>query len=648
MKCTLLFGLALLSGLVSSSSNFFEGIKRPQLFELLDKEVGEMYVNISDEDYTRLNNTANSGYSVDDTFGGDQMMELMLAEEPDYVLLSKVFSNDVEDYKTKNATMSFKINGKEKSFSKVTFSLGGNSGRGYGKLGYNVKIRNDKDDLFGARQFRLRGEARDPSVIRNKIGSDIYNKMGIPTSFAGFVRLYVNNEFFGLYSIHDSIKQKWIEREFGEADTKHLYKCGLVNQFLSYIPELDNCENDDDSVTDRTEWTDLLKAIDAAQTREDLEKFLDVDLFIKNMVAEWLVGSWDRFNLVGHNYYMYKNPQTGKWMFIPYDYDSDLGSDMYGGLFYNKKLFAYVYDWPFFTYDDYAAHRHITDVLVRADNSTFNKYAMEYVRDVFNPVVLFDHIDEVKNLINADVLADKTEDPVTGLRPGRINLTGKKDEPYETYQANSEFTTVSADFTASYGLKRWILDKFRHACKLYDMDCSFAAEYLEGGSFTYEVNKELENAGMDFSGSASGEAVPIPTDAEVPVATSTEPATPQETETDAAETEVPTVAPTETETETVAPTETEAADATCWSETYGYPCCQSTCARLIEDESGAWGAENGEWCGIQAENCKKQYSECWASIIGYPCCQKSTIVYDEDEYGTWSYEYVHWCGILKI
>jgi len=111
MKCTLLFGLALLSGLVSSSSNFFEGIKRPQLFELLDKEVGEMYVNISDEDYTRLNNTANSGYSVDDTFGGDQMMELMLAEEPDYVLLSKVFSNDVEDYKTKNATMSFKING---------------------------------------------------------------------------------------------------------------------------------------------------------------------------------------------------------------------------------------------------------------------------------------------------------------------------------------------------------------------------------------------------------------------------------------------------------------------------------------------------------------------------------------------------------
>ncbi|ORY55024.1 coth-domain-containing protein [Neocallimastix californiae] len=545
--------------------------------------------------------------------------------------------------------MSFKINGEEKSFSKVTFSLGGNSGRGYGKLGYNVKIRNDKDDLFGARQFRLRGEARDPSFIRNKIGSDIYNKMGIPTSFAGFTRLYVNDQFFGFYSMHDAIKQKWIEREFGEVDTKHLYKCGLVNQFLSYIPELDNCENEDDSVTDRTEWTDLLKTIDAAQTREDFEKFLDVDLFIKNMVAEWLVGSWDRFNLVGHNYYMYKNPESGKWMFIPYDFDSDLGSDMYGGLFYNKKLFAYVYDWPFFTYDDYAAKRHITDVLVRADNSTFNRYAQEFVRDVFNPAILFKHIDEVKKLIDADIVADKTEDPTTGLRPGRINVKGKTDEPYEVYQANSEFTTVSADFTASYGLKRWILDKFRHVCGLYNMDCSFAAEYLEGGSFTYEVDSNLENAGMDFSGSASGELVPVPTDGIEPQSTgAAEVPSTGETETSVTTGEenpdvtIQTQSSAEGNNNDNTTTEAE----TCWSEAFGYKCCQFSCLVVKEDEQGAWGSENGEWCGIQTDSCKKQSEACWSIPLGYTCCQNSQ-VYEEDEQGAWGYEDDHWCGILK-
>nr|UOO00982.1 feruloyl esterase [Pecoramyces sp. F1] len=36
----------------------------------------------------------------------------------------------------------------------------------------------------------------------------------------------------------------------------------------------------------------------------------------------------------------------------------------------------------------------------------------------------------------------------------------------------------------------------------------------------------------------------------------------------------------------------------CWSEEYGYPCCQETKDVVKTDEAGAWGIENGEWCGI--------------------------------------------------
>jgi len=29
----------------------------------------------------------------------------------------------------------------------------------------------------------------------------------------------------------------------------------------------------------------------------------------------------------------------------------------------------------------------------------------------------------------------------------------------------------------------------------------------------------------------------------------------------------------------------------------GYPCCKS-CSVVLEDESGKWGVENEDWCGI--------------------------------------------------
>ena len=312
----------------------------------------------------------------------------------------------------------------------------------------------------------------------------------------------------------------------------------------------------------------------------------------------------------GHNYYMYKNPETGKWIFIPYDFDNDLGSDLIGGMFYNINCFAYVYDWPLLTYKEFAGPgpKHILDILIHNDETSFIEHVKSIVRDVFNPTVLFEHIDEIKKLIGPYVLEDKTEDPVTGIRPGRINKSGKIDNEYMLYVVNSEFTTISTEFQTTMGLKRWILDKFRHACKIYDLDCSFAKEYLEGGSFTYEINQEYENPGLNPS-----DMVP------------------------------PQPEPTETEAPT---TETQTPVESCWSDVLGYPCCESTCVAIEEDDDGSWSWENNHWCGINSEKCQQDIKKCWSLAHGYPCCQKSTTVYEKDENGSWGYEDHHWCGII--
>jgi len=40
----------------------------------------------------------------------------------------------------------------------------------------------------------------------------------------------------------------------------------------------------------------------------------------------------------------------------------------------------------------------------------------------------------------------------------------------------------------------------------------------------------------------------------------------------------------------------------CWSEELNYPCCKTTKEVVYIDESGEWGIENNEWCGIVGGN----------------------------------------------
>jgi len=78
----------------------------------------------------------------------------------------------------------------------------------------------------------------------------------------------------------------------------------------------------------------------------------------------------------------------------------------------------------------------------------------------------------------------------------------------------------------------------------------------------------------------------------------------------------------------------------CWSESQGYSCCKG-CRIIYEDESGKWGVENDDWCGIE-QSC----SSCW-SLPDYPCCQENASVVYSDESGEWGIENDDWCGIRK-
>jgi len=82
----------------------------------------------------------------------------------------------------------------------------------------------------------------------------------------------------------------------------------------------------------------------------------------------------------------------------------------------------------------------------------------------------------------------------------------------------------------------------------------------------------------------------------------------------------------------------------------GYPCC-THCDVAYSDESGDWGIENGNWCGIQ-EVCSNPYVPPPPEEVeekhssGYPYCKTTTeVVYSDSD--DWGVENNDWCVIKK-
>jgi len=440
----------------------------------------------------------------------------------------------------------------------------------------------------------------------------------------------------------DKYKTTWVEKEYGEKDTKSLYKC-VTNLESTYL--YNNIENENEDITDITEVRELLVKFDKAQSAADIEDIFEVDHFIKEVAIEYLTGSWDNLNN-GNNIYLYKQP-NGKWIYLTYDYDNSFGVNMdsffCGFIFtdFPERMNQFNTDYPNYSITEYfkPVYRenvhHMIDILILKDPSRFEKILSDIVEKVFNPATLYPHIDQLKELIKPYVEKEKIRNE-NGIYPGGYNIKSEFVYSLEEWDANSEFTTVDSLWGYNaYGIKYWILAKYRNVCKTYSLKCD--PIYMDE-NYKYSVDKEVEFKGYGISEtpliSGTNTSVPTTTEIETPTTTEIEIPTPTDIET-----------PTTTEIES--PTNEPSSEIHCWSELLGYPCCPSSITTVYaHDEYGDWSYNFGkkEWCGLTPITESDPSDECWSEIYGYPCC-KGCKVYETDEDGSWGYESNHWCGI---
>jgi len=537
-----------------------------------------------------------------------------------------------ENFKIKDCQMVVNINGEQKTFDKINFGIGGSSSRSYSRQAFNLKIKG-KQNLFGRKQFRIRSDAREATYLRSKLACDLHNRLGLPSIAANYISLYVNDEYWGFYVLMDAPKPSWAEIEYGDKDTTHLFKCKAGAVTLS--ANGGNCENENEDFQDTTEWRSFLSSLDNARSDKDADRIFDVDQFLYEMAYEYLSGTWDHYLNTGHNFAVYKMPENhgGKWTMIHYDFDADFGQDVcavqFAGATNPNK------DYPSWSFDEWATKKaHLLDICIRNNRSRFNAIMKRFVEEAFNPDLLFPRIDELKDFIRPYVKKDKTPDR-NGKKPGMLNTKVNNDYTMEQWEANSEFTNIGpSEYSSGYGLKFWILLRYRKVCKDFNLNCN--KEYLDL-NYYYDIDRNVEgpiNTEFRMPGMPGFGFQPINNGGGRTTTRQSQPPKPTSTRTTTRRT---------TTTTTRKSGSTPVAG--CIAASQGYPCCSNSNTEVVyQDESGDWGIENGEWCGITKVPGSVP-AECWAKKLDYPCCSQCIDVVYTDDDGKWGIENDDWCGL---
>lgn len=221
----------------------------------------------------------------------------------------------------------------------VGFRVRGNTSRGAGKKSFSI----DFNDFIPGQKFKgldnmnLVGNHNDPSQLRAWLSSQLLKSAGLTVSRTSFVRLYINNEYKGLYLNNEAIDDEFIKDRFLGNASGNLYKCswGSDLTYLGNNPQAYQATYDLKTNQTFNDYSGLIHFIDVLNNTNSsefpcaIQEVFDVDRYLKTLVYEILNGHWDGYAANKNNYYLYQRPSDGKFIFIEYDMDNTFGIDWF-------------------------------------------------------------------------------------------------------------------------------------------------------------------------------------------------------------------------------------------------------------------------------------------------------------------------------
>jgi hypothetical protein len=207
------------------------------------------------------------------------------------------------------------------------------------KLSLKVSFNEtDKDGrFFGLRKLVFNSNNRDPSALHERMAYALFRAAGLAAPRAVHALVQVNDEPAGLYLLVENVDKEFLQARFAEPGG-NLYKEAWPYALdpAAYVAALETNEAQAD-VSHLLAFAAQLQAaepdtfaalVDPFLDRAAMTRYLAVDLFVNDWdgVTKFYCGldASDRTQCGNHNFYLYDDPLTGRFVVIPWDQDQSL------------------------------------------------------------------------------------------------------------------------------------------------------------------------------------------------------------------------------------------------------------------------------------------------------------------------------------
>lgn len=162
-----------------------------------------------------------------------------------------------------------------------------------------------KGRFLGQRKILFDAASANWSFLRDRLGLHIMRKAGLPAPCANNARVYLNGDYYGLFTSIEKLDKEFLERVFPADPEGDLWK-----------------RNGWSLKTNETTSNNVrLEAMNGAATPAALSEYLDIARAIDVWAADAILPNADGPWAGGLNFYFYDDPTSGKFVLLPWDLD---------------------------------------------------------------------------------------------------------------------------------------------------------------------------------------------------------------------------------------------------------------------------------------------------------------------------------------
>ena len=349
-----------------------------------------------------------------------------------------------------------------------TFIEGSRVDRYSFKIDFNENVKGQ--EFRGMTKINLNNNITDPSLMREALSYDLFREAKIAASRVGYARVYltipdetkreIKRKPIGLFTLVEQKDKRFLRLNYGSSKGL-LMKPSTFGLFrylgeewgeyqIGFVPKTDPTEDQKRRVI---EFSKLIHQSDFDEFEERYEEYLDVDQYLRFLACNVIVCNLDSFLGGSQNHYIYLDPESNKFQFLPWDMDHSFGAfHMMGDPNARRRL---------------SIDRPVTDnppiidrvLQVSGNKEKYHAYIKEYMNTIFDESVMLKKIESIGDFV----------------RP-MVNLNGS--------DAESRFDKVLADkpsILELHPLKYFV--KVRHESIRAQLDGSSLGQSVGFGGF---------------------------------------------------------------------------------------------------------------------------------------------------------------------